>query len=39
MHGISYVNTFIVMKNNVLDANYSILLGCPWLQDTKVTHD
>jgi len=39
IRGIPYVVTFIVMKNNVLDANNSMLLGCPWLQDGKVTHD
>jgi hypothetical protein len=39
IHGILYIVTFIVMKNNVLDASYSMLLGCPWLQDAKVTHD
>ncbi len=34
-----YVVTFIVMKNNTLDVNYSMLLGCPWLWDAKVMHD
>jgi len=28
-----------VMKNNILDANYSMLLGHPWLCDAKVMHD
>jgi hypothetical protein len=27
IHGIPYTTTFIVMKNNVLDFNYSMLLG------------
>jgi len=27
------------MKNNILDANYSILLDRPWLRDAKVSHD
>jgi hypothetical protein len=27
------------MKNNVLDANYSILLDRPWLRDVKVSHE
>ncbi len=36
IHGILYV---IMMKNNVLDASYSMVLGCPWLRDAKVTHD
>ncbi len=27
------------MKNNILDANYSMLLGHPWLCDAKVMHD
>ncbi len=39
IHGIPYVITFIVMKNNILDASYSMMLGCPWLQNAKVTHD
>jgi hypothetical protein len=28
-----------MMKNDVLDANYSMLLGHPWLQNAKVMHD
>jgi hypothetical protein len=39
IHGIPYVVTFVVMQNNVVDPNYSMLLGCPWLQNVKVTHD
>jgi hypothetical protein len=39
IHGIPHVITFTVMKNNVLDASYSMLLSCPWLRDAKVTHD
>jgi hypothetical protein len=39
IHGIPYVVTFTLMKNNVLDASYSMLLGCPWLWNAKVTHD
>jgi hypothetical protein len=27
------------MKNNVLDYNYSMLLGQPWLCNAHVTHD
>jgi hypothetical protein len=27
------------MKNSVLEASYSMLLGCPWLQYAKATHD
>jgi len=27
IHGIAYIMTFMVMKNNVLDSNYSTLLG------------
>jgi hypothetical protein len=34
-----YVVTFTMMKKTILDSNYSMLLGCPWLQDAKVTHD
>jgi hypothetical protein len=39
MHGIPYVPTFNVLKNNVVDSNYSMLLGRPWFKDAKVTHD
>ncbi len=39
IHGIPYVATFIILKNNVVDFNYSMLLGRPWLRDAKVTHD
>jgi hypothetical protein len=39
IHGIPYVATFIVLQNNVVDFNYSMLLGRPWLRDAKVTHD
>ncbi len=39
VHGISYIVIFIVMKNNVLNVSYSMLLGCPWLHNIKVTHD
>jgi hypothetical protein len=38
IHGIPYITTFIVLKNNVVDSNYSMLLGRPWLGDAKVTH-
>ncbi len=39
IHGIPYVVTFTMMRNNVLDANYSMLLARPSLRDAKVTHD
>jgi hypothetical protein len=39
IHGIPYVATFTVLKNNVVDYNYSMLLGRPWLKDAKVKHD
>jgi hypothetical protein len=29
IHGIPYVATFIVLQNNVVDSNYSMLLGKP----------
>jgi len=28
-----------MLKNNVVDSNYSMLLGTPWFKDAKVTHD
>jgi hypothetical protein len=39
IHGIPYVATFIVLQNIVVDSNYSMLLGRPWLRDAKATHD
>jgi hypothetical protein len=39
IHRIPYIATFMVMKNNVLDSNYSMLLGQPWLHNACVTHD
>ncbi len=40
IHGISYIIvTFTVMKNNVLDSSYSMLLGQPWLHNACVTHN
>jgi hypothetical protein len=39
IHGIPYVATFIVLQNNVVDSNYSMLLGRPCFKDAKVTHD
>jgi hypothetical protein len=39
IHGIPYVATFTVSKNNVVNSNYYMLLGKPWLKDAKVTHD
>jgi hypothetical protein len=32
IHGISYVTTFIVLQNNVVDSNYFMILGRPWLK-------
>ncbi len=31
--------TFKIVKNNVLDSIYSMLLNQPWLRDALVTHD
>jgi hypothetical protein len=39
IHGIPYIATFIVMKNNVVDSSYSMLPRRPWLKNAKVTHD
>jgi hypothetical protein len=39
VHGIPYTITFTVMNSNVPDFSYSMLLGCPWLKDTKVSHN
>jgi hypothetical protein len=39
VHGIPYIVTFIVIDINVINSSYSMLLGCPWLKDAKVSHD
>jgi len=39
VHGIMYVVTFIVIQSCVLNSNYSMLLGRPWLKDVKMFHD
>jgi hypothetical protein len=39
VHGIPYMVTFIVINSNVLDSNYSMLPGHPWLRNAKVSHD
>jgi hypothetical protein len=39
VHGIPFVITFIVLQNSVVNCNYFMLLGRPWLKDAKVAHD
>jgi hypothetical protein len=39
IHGISYVATFTILQNSVVDFNDSMLLGRFWLINAKVTHD
>ncbi len=39
VHGIPYITMFTVLQNSVIDFNYSMLLGRPWLKDVKVAHD
>ncbi len=39
VHGIPNTIAFIVINNNVLEINYSMLLRCPWLINAKVSHD
>lgn len=38
IHKNLYIVTFIVMKNNVLDCTYSMLLSLPWLCNACVIH-
>ncbi len=35
VHGIPYIIMFIILQNNVVDSNYSMLLGRQWLRDAK----
>jgi hypothetical protein len=39
VHGILYAVTFTMIQSSVLDFSYSMLLGCPWLRDAKLSHD
>jgi len=39
IHGMPYIATIIVLQNSVVDSNYSMLLGKPWLINGEVTHD
>ncbi len=39
VHGIIYVVTFTIIQSIVLDSNYFMLLGRPWLRDAKMSHD
>jgi hypothetical protein len=36
VHEIPYVT---MLQSNVIDANYSLLLGRPWLRDAIIAHD
>jgi hypothetical protein len=38
VHNILYITTFIILKNNVVDSSYPMLLGRLWLRDAKVAH-
>ncbi len=33
VHGISYVTTFTIPYNSVIDYSYSMLLGRPWVRE------
>jgi hypothetical protein len=39
LHGIPYAMTFTIIHSSVLDSNYSMLLGHPWLRDAKMFHN
>jgi hypothetical protein len=39
VHGIPYITMFTILQNIVVDSNYSMLLGTPWLKDAKMAHD
>jgi len=39
IHNIPSIVTFVILQNSGVDFNYSMLLGRPWLRDTKVAHD
>jgi len=33
VHGIPYITMFTILQNSMVDFNYSMLLGKPWLRD------
>jgi hypothetical protein len=39
IHGVPYITTFTILKNNVVDFSNFMLLRKLWLKDAKVTHD
>ncbi len=39
VHDIPYITMYIILHNSVVDSNYSMLLGRPWLRDVKMAHD
>jgi hypothetical protein len=39
VYGIPYTITFMIINSSVLDSSCSMLLGCPWLKDAKISHD
>jgi hypothetical protein len=39
IHGIPYAITFTMILCSVLNSSYFMFLSCPWLKDTKVSHD
>jgi hypothetical protein len=39
VHGIPYITAFTILQNNVVNFNYSMLLGKPWLKDVRMAHD
>jgi hypothetical protein len=39
VHGIPYIAAFVVLQNIIVDSNYSMLFGRPWVRNVKVPHD
>jgi hypothetical protein len=39
VHGTLYITMLTVLQNSVVDSNYSMLLGRPWMKDVKMAHD
>jgi hypothetical protein len=39
VHEIPYTITFTIINSNVKNSNYSMLLGCPWLIDAKISQN
>jgi hypothetical protein len=38
VHGIPYTIAITIINTSVPNSSYSMLLGCPWLKNAKISH-